>query len=81
MEATFEERINRYIRETGHAFEPFSCFYNRDGQAFQLEKLEETIDFEGESYWVIIIEKVNYDPEDIECIEDTETIFEKYIKL
>lgn len=61
--------------------EPISCLYNRDGVAFQLYKLEETIEVGKERYWAVIVEKCNLDSEDVECVLDVENVFEEYIKL
>ncbi len=58
-----------------------SNLYNRDDEAWQLYKFEETVEFDGKQYWVVIIEKWNLDPEDIEVVESTEMFFEKYIEL
>lgn len=65
----------------GGSWEQVSDLYNRDGEAWQLWKFEQAVEFEGKNYWAVIIEKHNLDPDDVECVEDVETVFEKYIKL
>lgn len=76
---TIRERIGEIY--DGVFWKPVSDLYNRNGEAWQLFRFEETVEFEGEQYWAIIVEKHNLTPEDTKCVEDTEIIFEKYIKL
>ena len=42
---------------------------------------EETVTYKGHDYDVVYVERYIYDPEDVECIEDTEELFFKYIEL
>ena len=65
----------------GSHYETISALYNRNGDAWQLFKLEETVECQGKQYFCVIIEKYNYDVEDIDCLLNTETIFEKYVEL
>ena len=65
----------------GSHYESISALYNRNGDAWQLFKLEETVECQGKQYFCVIIEKYNYDPEDVNCLLNTETIFEKYVEL
>lgn len=78
-----EKTIRNYIGEhyDGGSWEQITDTYNRNGESWSLWKFEETVEFEGKNFWCVIIEKYNLDPEDIECVEDTETVFEKYIEL
>lgn len=78
-----EKTLRQYIREhyDGGFWEKITAVYNRDDEAFELMKFEETVDFEGKRYDVVIIDKWNLDPEDLEVVEDAEEVFFKAIEL
>ena len=77
------QEIRKIINETydGGAWEPVTNLYNRDGNAWQLMKFEHTVEFAQKNYWVVIIEKLILAPEDIDCVNDSETIFESFVKI
>lgn len=77
------EELRKHIGEIydGSFFKPTTCLYNRDGEAWQLQQFEETVDFGGKRYFVVLVEKVNFDPEDIDCVEDVEDVFFKAVEL
>lgn len=83
MEYNLNDEIRKMIGEIydGGCWESCSCLYNREGEAWQLWKFEQTVNFNGKRYDALIIEKHNLDPDDIECVEDSEVVFEKYVKL
>lgn len=78
-----EKEIKSIIGEKydGSFFEPITCLYNRNGEAWQLFKFEENVEYNEKNWYVVIIEKYNYDVSDIESVETVETVFEKYIEL
>ena len=58
-----------------------SALHNRDGEAWELYIFEQDIEHEGKIYRCTLINKINYDPEDLECLLDTEYVFENYEEL
>ena len=77
------EELRKYIGENydGSFWKNVTDFYNRDGEAWELRKFEETVEFDGKNYYVIIIEKWNYDSDDNSALDYSEEIFAKYICL
>lgn len=36
---------------------------------------------DGKTYWVVLLQKWNYDPNDIKCVDDSEDVFFKAVEL
>lgn len=62
----------------GSFYKSLTSLHNDGNYAWELFKFEENVEYEGKEYYCTLIEKYNYDPEDIECILDTEIIFENF---
>ena len=65
----------------GSFYKLISALHNRDGEAWELYMFEEDVEHEGKTYRCTLINKENYDPEDIECLLDVEYVFENYEEL
>lgn len=84
MEELIKNELRKIIGEQydGSFFEPITGVYNRNGEAWQLIKLEQPVtSHDGKTYWVVLLQKWNYDPNDIKCVDDSEDVFFKAVEL
>lgn len=84
MEELVKNELRKIIGEQydGSFFEPITDFYNRDGEAWRLFKFEQTVTtYDGKAYWIVLIQKWNYDSDDVEYVESADDIFFKAVEL
>lgn len=79
----FKEDLRKHIGEIydGATWEPVTGLYNDGVEAFQLWKFEKDVEFQGELWRCLLIRKDEIDPEDSECIFQSEDIFEKFQQI
>lgn len=65
----------------GSFFKVLTTLHNDGVNAWEICIFEETVEYEKKDYYCTLIEKWNYDPEDIESVLETETIFENYEEI
>jgi len=69
------EELRRNIGEVGYPFEPITGIYHEGGkQPWQLFMLERDVEFEGQTWRVVIVERCFYDPDDLEAVDYAEDI-------
>jgi len=66
-----DKDLRQNIAETydGSAWKPVTGLLWQDGTPWQLWKFEEIVEFAGESYRCVIVEKSIYDPDDTEAVD------------
>lgn len=76
MKYMYSDEVRDIISETydSTAYEAITSILWQDGTPWQLVKFERDIELDGEWYRVVLIEKITYDPDDLEAVDYSEDI-------